>query len=66
MRNQICLMDLRKEKSLTQASLAKELNMSLSSIAMYESGQRNPPLNKAIIIADYFNMPVERIKFSSK
>ena len=66
MKNQILLSDLRKEKHLTQVDLAHELRMSPSSIAMIESGSRQPTLKKAIIFADYFNMPVERIKFSNK
>ena len=64
--NQILLSDLRKEKHLTQVALAHELNMSPSTIAMIESGMRQPTFKKAIILANYFNMPVERIKFSNK
>ncbi len=56
---------LRTEKSMSQRDLAKKLNISYGTIGMYESGKRNPPLNRAIAIAKIFNVPVETISFSS-
>jgi putative transcriptional regulator len=55
--------DLRKMKSLTQKQLAKDLDISESSIAMYESGKRIPSLIRARRIAEYFEVPVESIDF---
>ncbi|MDY4838341.1 MAG: helix-turn-helix transcriptional regulator [Lachnospiraceae bacterium] len=64
--NSFFLSDLRKERNLTQQKLADELNLSTSAIALYESGKRTPPLKRAVEIAEYFNLPVERISFSNK
>lgn len=36
------LKELRKENGITQSELAKSLNVSRSSIAMYENGDRIP------------------------
>lgn len=57
------LAQLRAERNLTQRELAKELNISNSSIAMYEIGTRVPTLKVAIEIANYFNIPIESIYF---
>lgn len=57
------LSELRTEKNLTQRQLAKELNISNSTIAMYEIGTRVPNLKIAIEIAKYFDVPVESIYF---
>ncbi len=56
---------LRSENNMSQRDLAKELNISAGTIAMYESGKRTPPLNRAIAIARLFNVPVETISFPS-
>ena len=42
------------------------LNISSGAIGMYESGKRTPSLNKAIEIAEIFNIPVEKIQFTSQ
>ncbi len=66
MKNSILLSDLRKEKKLSQAQLASEIHVSPGTIAMYETGKRKPRLERAITIAEYFNLPVERISFCNK
>jgi DNA-binding XRE family transcriptional regulator len=66
MKNCFLLSDLRKEKKLSQAQFASEIHVSPGTIAMYETGKRKPPLERAITIAEYFNLPVERISFSNK
>lgn len=65
-KNCFFLSDLRKEKNLSQVQLAEEVHVSPGTIAMYESGKRTPPLKRAVEIAEYFNLPVERISFSNK
>ena len=65
MKNSFFLSDLRKEKNLSQAKFAYEIGVSPGAIAMYETGKRTPPLDRAILIAEYFNLPVERIQFSN-
>lgn len=57
---------LRREKNMSQRDLALRLNISSGAIGMYESGKRTPSLNKAIEIAEIFNIPVEKIQFTSQ
>ena len=66
MKNFFYLSDLRKERNLSQAKFALEMNVSPGTIAMYETGKRKPPLDKAIRMAEFFNLPVERIRFCNK
>ncbi|MCK8827128.1 helix-turn-helix domain-containing protein [Natroniella acetigena] len=53
------LKKLRKEAELTQAKLAKELNIGESTISLYESGNREPDYQILKRIADYFNVSVD-------
>lgn len=58
----------RKDKKLSQEALSTELSsfgvkVSPASIAMYELGQRTPPLNKAKAIAQYFGVGLDDIFF---
>lgn len=66
MKTQITLSELRKEENLSQRDLAKIVHVSAATIGFYETGKRTPPLERAISIAEYFNLPVERIRFSNK
>lgn len=51
---------LRNQKHLSQAQLAKEIGVSSSTIAMWESGEREPKNYKTLeIIADFFNVNME-------
>ncbi|MGF6906860.1 transcriptional regulator with XRE-family HTH domain [Fusobacterium sp. PH5-44] len=50
---------MRKEKKITQTELAKHINISTSTISMYEKGNRNPDLKTLKIIADYFNVDTD-------
>ena len=54
---------LRSIKGVSQRQLAYDINVSPGLIGMYETGKRKPSLEKAIIIARYFNVPVENILF---
>ena len=47
--------NLRNNLKLSQRDLAKELNISPSSIAMYETGQRTPDTETLKLLADFFN-----------
>ena len=51
--------ELRIQNRLTQDELAKALNISRSSIAMFESNQRTPSRNSYIALAKFFNVPIE-------
>lgn len=55
------LKSLRIGKGLTQSELAKELNVSRSSIGMYENGERSPSVEALEIFADFFNVDMNYI-----
>ncbi|QTL96777.1 helix-turn-helix domain-containing protein [Iocasia frigidifontis] len=50
---------LRNEENISQRKLAKFLNLSPSTIAMYEIGERKPDIDTLQKIADYFNISVD-------
>ena len=52
-------MELRGER--TQAETAKELNISVSALSMYERGERIPRDNIKIRIAALFQKPISEI-----
>lgn len=64
MENIKSLSTLRKEKHMTQKNLADKLEISCSTVGMWETGKRRPTLARAIEIAGIFNMRVEEISFS--
>ena len=53
------LKGLRKQKGLSQRALADELRIGGSTIAMYESGKREPDHEMTEAIADYFNVDID-------
>lgn len=55
------LKELRTNKDLTQGELSKLLKISQSSIAMYESGRREPKLEVLELFADFFNVDMNFI-----
>jgi putative transcriptional regulator len=63
---QLTLAEIRSAKGLSQRELAKEINVGASTIGMYESGKRNPTLQRALEISKYFGIPVEQIRFDSR
>lgn len=50
---------LRTEKNMTQGQLAEELDISPSSIGMYEQGRRKPSYELLEKISDYFNVDMD-------
>lgn len=52
---------LRLQKNLTQEQLAKELNLSKSSISYYERGDRNIPIDILIKLSDFFRVDIDYI-----
>lgn len=50
------LKSLREESGLSQSELAKLVQISKSSINMYERGEREPKFETLEILADYFNV----------
>lgn len=53
------ILSLRNEKKYNQEQMAKELHVSKSTIAMWETGQRLPSPEKYEEIADYFNVDID-------
>ncbi len=53
------LKELREKKGLSQAQLAKELNVGIGSVGMWESTQRTPPAKKLKNIAEYFGVTID-------
>ena len=53
------LRELRKSRELSQQELANNLQISKSSINMYERGEREPGLDTLEAIADYFNVDMD-------
>ncbi|WP_433542310.1 helix-turn-helix domain-containing protein [Neomoorella humiferrea] len=50
---------LRRERNLTQAELARSLNMAQSTIAMYEKNKRTPDAATLQKLADFFRVSVD-------
>ena len=50
---------LRRDRNLTQAELAKCLNMSKSTIAHYEQGVTTPPLDAIASLSVYFDISTD-------
>jgi len=55
------LKDYRKEKDITQADLAKELDVSRQTVNAIETGKYDPSLELAFKIAEFFDTNVEKI-----
>ena len=53
------LLQLRKEKNITQKQLASALNLSAVGIQNYEGGRRKPAYDILIALADYFNVSLD-------
>lgn len=53
---------LREREHLSQRELATKLNMSPSSIGMYESGKRQPRFEDEETIADFFNVDINTLR----
>lgn len=53
------LKKLRKEKKVTQADLAKALNISRATIAGYESKGKEPSYNILIEISNFFDVSID-------
>ena len=53
--------DLREDKDLTQAQLAKEVNVSQRTYSYYENGERTIPPEILIALAKFYNVSVDYI-----
>lgn len=55
------LLRLRKEKGLTQADLAAQLNIAQRTYSHYEKGTNEPSIETLIKLADIYGVPVDVI-----
>lgn len=53
------LVDLRKEKKLTQKVMAERMGMSRGGYSLYESGHRQPTIDALERIADIFHVSTD-------
>ncbi len=50
---------LRERKGITQSKIGEDLNLSKSTISMYENGNRTPDYETLELIADYHNVSID-------
>lgn len=53
------LKELRQEKNITMKQMSEMLGMVLRNYQRYESGEVDPPLSKAIALADFFDVSLD-------
>ncbi|MCC8073968.1 MAG: helix-turn-helix domain-containing protein [Clostridiales bacterium] len=53
------LKKLRKEKGITQLSMQMRTGIDQSLISKYESGERIPPTETLILLADFFDTNID-------
>ncbi|MEL7647430.1 MAG: helix-turn-helix transcriptional regulator [Sedimentibacter sp.] len=51
--------NLRIKNNLTSKELSRILNVSESSISLYESGKRNPSISQLVKLSDYFKVSTD-------
>jgi len=54
-----CLQELREDRNISRKELAAYLNISVSTLGMYEQGRREPNIDMLIMLADYFNVSLD-------
>ena len=52
---------LRAEKEISQKELANSVNLSRQTVNSIERGKFNPSIVTALIIAEYFEIPIEEV-----
>lgn len=53
--------DNRKQMDLTQSELAKRLDISTSTIGMYEQGRRTPPIESLLKLSNIFKVDIKEL-----
>ncbi len=53
------LLELRHEKGISQAQLAKDLNLSYAIICFWENDKSEPTAPNIVKLADYFNVSTD-------
>lgn len=57
----IILKTLRKSQGLLQKDIAEKLGISVATYSSYESGSREPSIDRLLEIADFFNVSVSEL-----
>ena len=52
---------LRKKAGISQAELAKRINVSASAIGMYEQGRREPSIEVLVALSEEFNVTADAL-----
>lgn len=55
------ILNLRKEKNISQEKLADELDISRQAVAKWESGESIPDLNNLIQLSNFFNISIDKL-----
>ena len=55
------LRTLRKEHNLTQVSLQIQTGIEQALLSKYENGERIPPTETLVILADFYNVSIDYI-----
>lgn len=53
------LLELRRERKLTQEITAKELEISMKSYCRYETGEREPTASTLVRMADFYDVTLD-------
>ena len=53
------LLELRKEKNISQAKLAKEIGVSFSVVCYWETDRSEPTAPNLVKLADFFNVSID-------
>ena len=51
--------ELRRKRGMTQAALAKIIDVRQDSICIYEKGKNYPEVRRLLILADYFGVSLD-------
>lgn len=57
------LKELRKKKGITQISLQMQTGIEQSLISKFESGERTPPTETLVLLADFYNVSIDYILY---
>ncbi len=55
------LRKLRKEKGITQINLQMKIGIEQALLSKFESGERTPPTESLIRLADFYNVSIDYI-----
>lgn len=53
--------ELREAVHMTQKDVAHQMKVAQSTVCMWESGERTPPVDKIVKLAGILNVPVEKL-----